>query len=709
VKLAALRARRAAGPNEGSRAFPGAEKVSLAALSMLRGYLEGLPLDDLIARYMPPRDDGERGDRWAAYAAMEVTRGALVRAARRSHDRRSTRLLTELKLGRAGAAPSPPVLPALPPQNLDRSNLSPAVPERPDFDSWLESQSDAEDFSLEEMKEVYEAQFGGIEPPPPPPPTPASVEVASPGAAALPARAFDKALVLAINDLALRVTEEPAAEHALGPWLGEGIARRLAAVGVVTLAQLHEFMREHGYRWWTRVDRMGSVSAERVQAWFRQHRAALRLDLPLVVTHGPRSPELRAERAQAPSSTGIVPYERYRPPALPHLTGEHGENRGRGPRSIRADTDIEAMTAWLMARAPDNANTFRAYRREAERLLLWCHQERGMAISSMLAEDCAAYLAFLKAVDTSPQFSAWVGPIRERTAPDWKPFQGKLSDRSVRQAQVILNAMFQFMWQTGYLANNPFAANARVKLRFSAEKIQVNNALPEALVKEVDAQLAARCEGHDRKAQHWRVLRAVFYLGVDCGLRREEIAMARRDQLEYAANLDTWRLTVIGKGGKERTVYPEPRLIDALRAHAADRELDLDQPGVGAAGKWPLLSPVGRKFEPAPDKDDLPEHQGYHPGAIHNLTKEISTAMQAWATEERPELAERAGRFRTHALRHTFGTRAAADLPAPDVQKLMGHASLSTTSIYINTEEEALVGRLKKRRSKSAGEKSAES
>lgn len=46
-------------------------------------------------------------------------------------------------------------------------------------------------------------------------------------------------------------------------------------------------------------------------------------------------------------------------------------------------------------------------------------------------------------------------------------------------------------------------------------------------------------------------------------------------------------------------------------------------------------------------------------------------------------------RATTHWLRHTFGSHAAAkDVPLVAIKDNLGHASLSTTSIYVNTDKE---------------------
>ncbi len=54
----------------------------------------------------------------------------------------------------------------------------------------------------------------------------------------------------------------------------------------------------------------------------------------------------------------------------PALDGSLGSNRGRGGVcQLGADTDIDAVRAWL-AEYAGSPHTLRAYRKEAERLLL---------------------------------------------------------------------------------------------------------------------------------------------------------------------------------------------------------------------------------------------------------------------------------------------------------------------------------------------------
>jgi len=87
-----------------------------------------------------------------------------------------------------------------------------------------------------------------------------------------------------------------------------------------------------------------------------------------------------------------------------------------------------------------SGTTARAYRREAERLLLWALVERGKPLSLLTTMDCAAYIdGFLR--DPQPA-ERWVSPRRvERFDPDWCPFATPLSDRSRETARVILASM----------------------------------------------------------------------------------------------------------------------------------------------------------------------------------------------------------------------------------------------------------------------------
>jgi hypothetical protein len=125
---------------------------------------------------------------------------------------------------------------------------------------------------------------------------------------------------------------------------------------------------------------------------------------------------------------------------------------GRSP----ASTDPDAVRAWL-DRFVDTKTTFDNYRKEAERLLLWSVLQLGKPLSSLTHEDLLVYQHFLADPQPAARWTADGGRKHPRSDPRWRPFYGPLSASSQRQAMVILNVMFAWLVQAGYLAGNPLS------------------------------------------------------------------------------------------------------------------------------------------------------------------------------------------------------------------------------------------------------------
>src|SRR5207244_2264007 len=101
-------------------------------------------------------------------------------------------------------------------------------------------------------------------------------------------------------------------------------------------------------------------------------------------------------------------------------------------RRRQRDTGVEQPMDWLQSLS----HTQRAYRKEAERFLLWAILTKHKPLSSMTHEDCVEYREFL--ADPQPR-SQWCGArSRERWSPLWRPFEGPLSASAQRHAITIL-------------------------------------------------------------------------------------------------------------------------------------------------------------------------------------------------------------------------------------------------------------------------------
>ncbi|WP_321896818.1 site-specific integrase [Burkholderia cepacia] len=94
----------------------------------------------------------------------------------------------------------------------------------------------------------------------------------------------------------------------------------------------------------------------------------------------------------------------------------------------------------------------------------------------------------------------------------------------------------------------------------------------------------------------------------------------------------------------------------------------------------------------AQDKHAANGHQPYSPDGLNDLIewvqKRLISELDGIEAGTRTSLA----RLSPHAFRHTFGTQAVAnDVPLDIVQKVLGHASLQTTSIYVQAEQKRVV------------------
>jgi integrase len=236
--------------------------------------------------------------------------------------------------------------------------------------------------------------------------------------------------------------------------------------------------------------------------------------------------------------------------------------------------------------------------------------------------------------------------------------------------------------------------------------MQIQRALPADLWRRLRSELDRRCaqEGDAKLAVQWRVVRAALLLMGDSGLRREEAADAQRGKLRVSIygtlERPVWALTVIGKRNKERTVPVSVATLEALKAHWADRGRDFMAPTDLLNLAAPLLSPVAIPFTPAARaKHETRRNQGMNEGeqgysadGINRLISRMLTiivvTMDDLSLDERVIL----GSVNAHAMRHTLGTQSVADqVPVDVVQKVLGHASLQTTSIYVQAEKKRVL------------------
>ncbi len=147
--------------------------------------------------------------------------------------------------------------------------------------------------------------------------------------------------------------------------------------------------------------------------------------------------------------------------------------------------------------------------------------------------------------------------------------------------------------------------------------------------------------------------RAMFLLMLRCGLRVSEVRALSLNDLYLQPKAGSLpRLWLQGKGGAQRVVYVAAQPLAALTTWLAQRPVVTDQAV--------FLNRLGKRL----------------------TVTGIQLRLAAYC--------QRAGVWITcHQLRHTFGRHLTeARVPVTSIQRLLGHARLSTTQVYLHLSDQ---------------------
>lgn len=541
----------------------------------------------------------------------------------------------------------------------------------PTLDQFREELEDPDYYSEAELIELWQERYGSAA---------AASSDTGVGQAARPQntsedRAFQRRARLVKRQLeALRKLESLAAaspmpEDLVEAWLfSSETAKRLRTVGILRLSELMFFIRMHGYRWYRKVPRIGEEGAKRLVAWLQQHEATLG---PVSQTALVPLKQLNVKTVAPAPAMGVVPLERLQVPVS--LSGADGANRGLATDcTIPARRDYDAVQAWLSMYAPGvdpvtkepvgNANTWRAYRKEAERLLLWSLFERRKALSELNPLDIADYRRFLFA--PGPMFVG--AKSSQRWSDQWRPFEGPLKPRSRVAAETICRTMFSWLVQVGYLRHNPWA---QVRGGTKVREIQELRSLSDQQWAHVETWLRAlpTTPANDR-------LRFMFRFAFVSGMRESELANARVSWLTQDSGEGgelVWNLRVIGKGDKPREVPLPAAFVDELWSQLVAKghhgrffevESDFD---------LPILSALDDPRNPMDGK------------RVYELMKGALKACADDLERTDPAAAARIRQASPHWVRHTHGRKwVEGGGDRGILRDRLGHASIVTTGIY---------------------------
>lgn len=564
--------------------------------------------------------------------------------------------------------------------------------------------ADAGDFSEREITELWKEEFGG------------------PDRAEARRQRLSKRLREALQLLEQATRRQPQRADLAVTWLAPNLAAKLAAAGLNTLGHVRDALLARKNPRWDEVPGVGEVWADRLQQWMDEH--GIQAEPPALPSPSPSelSPLVPLERITLPREpilarvglagpvgpAGLLgqppfpaPPSAY--PPSPYLPSPYQP----GANALGALDDKHAIELWLAAKAA-NANTLRSYRKNAERLLLWCLYERQVSLVELTADDAIHYRAWLNDLGrkTPEQWAgagwrlpaeAWIGPrAAKRQSAQWRPFDGPLSAGSAAQDLLTIRSLFEFLVDGKVVSVNPFKllgkrATARPDVTELTEQFTGRSFTMSEWQHVVDGL------GDEASTELERRLLLVLWLGFACGLRASEMLSLTLGSIMLG---EVWRLRVVGKGDKVRTVPLPSPVRDMLLAYLASVDVTAQEvlrvaraPKDDAARSAPLLrSRCGRRRAggPAPT-------QALRYTALYGSLKSHLERRGAEIQHRNPEAAAKFRDASTHWLRHTCATLALKDgVPLNTVQRLLGHASLTTTSTYLTEQDEALMAAMEK-------------
>lgn len=462
-------------------------------------------------------------------------------------------------------------------------------------------------------------------------------------------RARSKSALRALELLPALPSPEPLITDEVAQWFSPRISRVLAAQGIGTLSDLTVRVPRRR-QWWRAIQGLGQTSARQIKVFFSAH---------------PKLTERARALIVATAQTPVVPWEALQVPDA--VDGSRGTFRA--PREtcvLDASNDYEAVKAWLSLH--ESAATQRAYRKEAERLILWAIVERQRALSSLTTEDAVAYRSFLRRPTPAGR---WVGPPKARHSAGWRPFNGRLSAQSVAYALNVIGALFRWLIEQRYVLANPFAG-LKVRGAGRGVSLDASRAFTDgewAIVRSIADGLEWSYGWEARAAQR---LRFVLDFAYATGLRLNELVAARLWDIKITEDGDWW-LSVVGKGNKAARVFIPPIGNQAVETYLSQRGLPT------VPDLWT------RHVRLVGDIQGLGGITGARAWAI---LKRFFESASRLVQSERPALAERLHRASPHWMRHTHATHALArGAELTTVRDNLRHASISTTSIYLHGNE----------------------
>lgn len=324
-------------------------------------------------------------------------------------------------------------------------------------------------------------------------------------------------------------------------------------------------------------------------------------------------------------------------------------------------------------------HTFRLYRREVDRFLCYLFDLKQLPFktSPNVVQQYTLVLA------SEPSETTLVNSQGKRI----KTHSGPMSAGSVQLCLTVLNSLYNWLKESGFIERNIISANVRIR-SVAIKKTGVSHywTIPEmtlifSKIDEIDQQTPP--SGRERVMFETR--RWLMFLIFMTGMRREEVVSARLCDISIsrdAEGQEEWTLMVVGKGNKQRHIPMSKETVEAFKRY----RLAI---GTGTDPNEFLRHPLVMSSMRDENKQVRLGH--LDASTIYKTFRKI-IAQVAACIDDNPGLKNKLSECSPHWLRHTFATtllRTGAQLS--DVQELLGHDNLETTGVYLHTDDRSRV------------------
>ena len=259
---------------------------------------------------------------------------------------------------------------------------------------------------------------------------------------------------------------------------------------------------------------------------------------------------------------------------------------------------------------------------------------------------------------TSEQIQLYLAEVMMRT-----------SKRYAENVRLDLSTFFAFLLRDELITRNPMA---------KVDKIKSIKKKKEAF-SDLDVELIRNACENNRE-------RAIVELLMSTGCRISELVSIRRDDIEYGSPP---KVNILGKGGKYRYVFLNAKAIVAVHNYLAERK-DTN----------PYLFPkccvaVTEKSEKAQKIRSVRSSWYLYPDLVSLADPVDKSSVEATIRK----IGKRAGvdKAHPHRFRRTCATFALRrGMPIEQVSRMLGHANISTTQIYLDLSDDELAQAHKK-------------